>query len=389
MPHFEKELSPLYQEVKENLEVIKKPYINYEEYETICQKVATNQASQFNISSQTILADFLNDLGIMLNFKKAHQNLEELYIFQPQWIVNGVYQIINAGEAQKQKGKIQENTVTELLKKIDYGKTQERRFIIEMMKHFKLLFEQNIFNQCHYLIPSLFDKNRPKNIEQYWQVESPLKIRFEYDIWRNDYISYFLVSQHKHIQANQYWINGGILKYNEQKVLIEAVRREKSIYISIEGKGDRRYAFWRIREALEDVHEMFDKEKLGIKLWVIYEKEEKRQDFSYNRLQKMLKKGIPNDYSEVFDDYVNVADLLHQVALSPQEIPMVIKSALKHLEEANTNLCFDEMDKINISGDSKPTYKRLKKEFIHSGDTFGFKERLEVCIKEIAQDYSP
>ncbi|OJJ21241.1 hypothetical protein BKI52_11795 [marine bacterium AO1-C] len=386
LPHFKEDFSPLYLSAKQKLEGIDKPYIPYETYEEICKEVAQEKSAEFKTQSQSILADFLNDLGIMLNFRKANDKLEDLFIFQPSWIVDGVYKIINAGETQQQKGKVQEQTVTKLLKEINYKTAQERNFIIEMMKHFKLAFEHRFLNQCHYLIPSLFDKNRPASIAQNWQVSQPLRVRFQYDIWRNDYISYFLVSQHPHIVEDQYWINGAILRYEEQRVFIEADRSRKSMHIQIAGEKDRRYAFWRVREALNQVHEMFDVEKLGIRMWVVYQEDGQTDEFSYKRLQKMLTSGRSQEYSEVFDKDIDIAALLGEVVLSKTEIPQVIQTAIKSLEYANYVGYFEEMDKLEIPRYLRHDYSKHKREFTNKGfDTFSA-ERLEVFAKKVLQE---
>lgn len=386
MPHFKEDFSPLYLSAKQKLNTINKPYIPYEVYKEICQEVAQEKAAEFKVQSQSILADFLNDLGIMLNFRKANDKLEDLFIFQPSWIVDGVYKIINAGETQQQKGKVQEETVTELLKAIDYKTAQERNFIIEMMKHFKLAFEHRVLNQCHYLIPSLFDKNRPASIAQNWQPSHPLRVRFQYDIWRNDYISYFLVSQHQYIETNQYWINGAILNYGEQRIFIEADRSKKSMRIEVAAEKDKRYAFWRVREALTQVHEMFDVEKLGISMWVVYEEDGQTDEFSYNRLRKMLDNGRKHEYSEVFNKDIDIAKLLGEVSLTKSEIPLVIVVAIKSLENASYAGYFEEMDKLDLPHYLRHDYSKLKRDFISKDFDTYTAERLETFAKKIIKE---
>ena len=383
LPHFQEAFSPLYQSAKIKLESIQKPYIDYQEYERVCKEVAQELESEFNDDSQKLLADILNYLGIMLNFREANDRLEDLYIFQPAWIVAGVYKIINAGESQAQKGKIKKETVTALLREINYTDSRERNFIIDMMKHFKLAFEYPQSNPQYYLIPSLFDKNRPDSIAQNWQKEKVLSVHFKYKIWRNDYISYFLVNEHRQIQAADYWKNGAILDYGEQTAFVEAVPQEKSIKIEVAG-ANKRYAFWQIKRALTDVHEMFDVEKLGISMWVVYEEDGKKDEFSYTRLRKMLDGGRQYEYSEVFDKDIDIAQLLGEVSLTQEESKEAIRQAMLNLVRANITGYFEELDKLELPKDLQSQCNHLRKEFINGDHNAYTGDRLEIFAQEVA-----
>jgi len=383
MPHFEEPFSALYQSTKEKLLNIKRPYIDYREYEDICQEVGNEKESEFNETSQKVLADFLNDLGIMLNFQKANDRLEDLFIFKPAWIVEGVYRIINSEEAEKQKGKIKEETISKLLREINYRDARERNFIIDMMKHFKLAFEYSQ-RKTYYLIPSLFDKNRPESIDKNRPKENLLRVRVEYEIWRNDYISYFLVNEHQQIAGADYWINGAILNYGEQKVFIEAIRSKKSMQIEVSGGKDKRYAFWRVREALTQVHEMFDVEKLGISLWVVYEENGKIDEFEYEFLKNAQEDGVLQIYSSKLRKMLDVNQLLGEISLSKSEIPEVIKKALWNLEQANISSYFEEMDKLDLPKNLRFDYSRLKNQFIDGKFNNEISQRLRTFAQEIA-----
>ncbi|TAG86671.1 MAG: hypothetical protein EAZ20_12320, partial [Bacteroidetes bacterium] len=198
MPHFKEDFSPMYQAIRKELEQLNESYIDFKAYNKICQNQAQEKEETFERESQKLLANLLNDLGIMLNFGKDNDKLEDLLIFKPEWIVDGVYKIINSEEAQKQRGKIKESTINQLLKESNYQTQQERSFIVEMMEHFKLAYQQKNIQERYYLIPSLFDKDAPKSIATIWdEKKETLCFQFQYEIWRNDYILYFLVNEHQ------------------------------------------------------------------------------------------------------------------------------------------------------------------------------------------------
>ncbi|TAE14819.1 MAG: GTP-binding protein [Bacteroidetes bacterium] len=386
MPHFQQDFSAIYQSIKAQLETIQEPYIDYRKYENLCTDIAKQEGeSSFEQASQSLLADILNDLGVMLNFRKKSDKLEDLLIFKPAWIVDGVYQIINAQETQAQKGKIHEDTITTLLKgvgkKKDYQTAQERSFILEMMKHFKLAYQQqeNVGKHC-YLIPSLFDKNPPADFSV-WQASSPLRVRFQYEIWRNDYISYFLVTQHTHTIVVTHWANGAILRYGEQQARMEAVRHQKHIDIQVVGTQDKRYALWRIREALAQVHAMFDEAKLGISMWVIHEEGGKEDEFEYDYLKVALEEGETQIFSKVFRKKLSILALLEGVSLNKTETKETLQKALAYLEKANLTGYFAEMDKVEKDFQQNITYSQLKKDFVDGEKSSYFAERLGTFAK--------
>lgn len=380
MPHFKEQFSPIYQSAKEKLEKLDKPYINFEEYEQICQEVAIEKDEEFGKGSQSVLADVLNYLGIMLNFRKLGGKLEDLYIFKPHWIVDGVYQIINSEESQKQKGKIQEKSITQLLKKIGYKSAQERDFITEMMKKFRLTYHQQSLNTSYYLIPSLFNKNRPQNLDKLWQQENTLCFRFRYKIWRNDYISYFLVSQHDKIIENQYWINGAILQYENHQVFIEAIRTEKTIQIEVMGNNDKRYALWQVRGALNKIHNMFDRNKLGIETWVVHQEGEKEDEFRYEDLLIMQDDRVEKLYSTKLRKHLIVKDLIEGVDPSITTSQKLVQ----YIQNADHVNYFAAMDKV-VPDNLRNAFEQLNNAFILERYGANFSQQLAVFTQQVAR----
>ncbi len=255
LTHFEEPFAPKYFAVKEKLQATNKNYIDYRQYAQTCEEVAKELSEDFNEKSQDSLADVLNYLGIMLNFRKKDESLENLYVFKPEWIINGVYKIINSEAIQNSKSKITDKDIFRLLKEEGYRDDNEQGFIIKMMKHFELAFPKTFVNEIYYLVPSVFALDKPQVLTDYWASKKPvLHFRFNYGTWHNNIISYFLVQQHEKIKGEYFWRNGAILCYANNEVLIEANRYEKTISLQVFGEKDKKYALWQVREALDKVH---------------------------------------------------------------------------------------------------------------------------------------
>jgi len=376
LPHFEEPFAPKYAKVKTRLLDLNENYINYREYAKICAEVGQELEEDFNSGSQSVLADVLNYLGIMLNFRQKSDELEDLFIFNPKWIIRGVYKIINS-EAVQKSGKISELEVNQLLKNTDYQTQQERDFILRMMLHFELAYKKMQFGEADYLIPSVFNPDKPQELGDYWTKKKQektdiLRFRFQYKTWRNDYISYFLVNQNEKIKAKFFWKDGAILQYRENEVFIEANRFQKNIEIQVIGNQDKRYALWQVREALEGVHQKFIKENLGISEMVIYEENGIEDFFKVKRLQAMQKNGIKEEYSEKLDKMISIEKLLNGVELTEKEkfrsslqnkklSESQIDSLVNLVEGQYISECYETLEKYGIFTQES---NRLRKEFI-------------------------
>ena len=209
-------------------------------------------------------------------------------------------------------------------------------------------------------------------------------MRFQYEIWRNDYISYFLEDQEQHIKEGTHWVNGAILQYGEQQARIEAIRHQKHIDIQITGKEDKRYALWRVREALAQVHAMFDEAKLGISMWVIHEEAGKEDEFEYDYLKQAQEDGEKEVYSKIFRKRLSIAELLAGVSLNKTETKAAITKALAYLEKANVADYFEEMDKVEKDFQQKYEYHRLKNEQLHGSANFEYVHRLRIFAQNFA-----
>jgi internalin A len=426
LTHFEQPFAPKYFAVKEKLQATNKNYIDYRQYAQTCEEVAKELSQDFNEGSQSILSEVLNYLGIMLNFRKTDESLENLYVFKPEWIINGVYKIINSEAIQNSKGKITDKDIFRLLKEEGYRDDNEQGFIIKMMKHFELAFPKTFVNELYYLVPSVFALDKPQELTAYWANKKPvLHFRFNYGTWHNNIISYFLVQQHEKIKSSTlamvedldnrieeelrlsrsstvanvttteyFWRNGAILCYANNEVLIEANRYEKTISIQVFGNKDKRYALYQVREALDKVHrKIFDKARLEIMELVVYTDAESGIEdvFDVNELKDLHEMGETYKPSTKIKKRIPITTLLEGFELSDKEKVanelgklQLTKNQVDKLVEAteNTNAVefFELLDSFGIKGFHKSS---LRKEFILGLKDKEFWERILVYVQSL------
>lgn len=99
IPHIKDLLPNSWFEIKTQLETMQKSYdfISYEKYQEMCQTAEIKEASD-----QKSLVQFLHDLGIVLNYQDDPR-LNETNVLNPEWVTDGVYDILNNHDLMVQK----------------------------------------------------------------------------------------------------------------------------------------------------------------------------------------------------------------------------------------------------------------------------------------------
>jgi len=241
--------------VKSHLEKKAKHYISYQEFREICENVNITEGA-----AQDRLLSFLNDLGIVVHFKKY--NLLDTQVLDPKWITEAVYRIINSEELAKNKGILNICSLDEILKKsseINYSYPPEKyKYIVNLMEEFELCYT---FDKDKILIPDLLEIQEPNFDFDY---SNALKFRFEYDFLPKSIMPRFIVKRHQDINNRLRWRTGVVLedKAFRAVAVIKADVRDRKIEIWVMGEQKRDY-FSVIRKTLTDINKSF--EKLDVK----------------------------------------------------------------------------------------------------------------------------
>jgi len=238
--------------VKQALENWQQPMISAGEYRKLC-------CAKFVIKQQTqdILAQYLNDLGVVVYFDDLELN--DTQVLNPRWITEAVYKIINAKQLAIKNGVLCLQDLTEILKPVtaeDYHYPPEKhRHIIELMKKFELCYE---LDKRHILIPDLLDIQEP---EFSFTDKQPLRFRLQYDFLPKSIMPSFIVKRHADIKDSLRWRTGVVLydKNTDATAIIRADDRERLIDIQVGGKRERDYFLAVIRGTLNEIHASFQK----------------------------------------------------------------------------------------------------------------------------------
>jgi len=231
IPHIKDLLPNSWFQIKTQLEAMPESYdfISYEKYQEMCQKAEIKEAS-----AQKSLVQFLHDLGIVLNYQDDPR-LNETNVLNPEWVTDGVHDILNNHDLMVQKkGILSLPELQNILKQPQRYPENKRRFLMDLMGKFELCFPLDGYSPDRYLITDLLPIDEP-DVDIY--ENAPLHFQYRYDILPGSIISRFIVRNHQMIYKTMRWRSGVVLTMDLNKALVRA--DEEDNYISIKAEGSR------------------------------------------------------------------------------------------------------------------------------------------------------
>lgn len=266
-----------YFNIKNILQEINNDYIEYSDYEKLCKKLDPS----FKHESMNVLLTILNDLGIMLNFRDdSSLSLRDTQVLNPQWVTQGVYEIITSREVLKKKGIIDLQDVSTILLSNNYPTIKEHTYIMDLMGKFELCYSVPDSRNV-YFIPGAFPKDRPTTA---WEKNENdvLIFQYHYDVMVASIMCRFIVRVHQLIQTNSFWRNGVILEKDGCTSLIRSDKSDKTITIKIVGNGSKRDLLSFIRGQFDLIHDNL--KGLEIKRYIVYNNENIQALIDYDDL---------------------------------------------------------------------------------------------------------
>lgn len=239
--------------IKEELEGMRDDFISQEEYERIC----TNKTID-NPDLQEVLAEYLNDLGVVVHFKDLRLN--DLHILQPRWASRAAYKIINSVKIADHHGVLKTEWMGEIMRKENEQDFLYQKhtfpYIIDLMQKFELLFP--LTDGREYLIPELMSIQQPALPAHQGPV---LEFFFQYeDLLPRSVLPRFIVRMHEDIKDALRWRTGVVLEVPifQTLAIVIADIKERRINISVSGP-QRREHFAMIRKAFHGLNGGFEK----------------------------------------------------------------------------------------------------------------------------------
>ena len=290
-----------YFDIKEKLQQKNNDYINYQDFNSICKAVDPN----FKETSQFALIRLLHDLGVMLCFNNDRV-LQEIQVLNPDWVTNGVYQIINYSKLIDSNGILNLNDLSIILDSKKYPTDKERFYIADLMEHFELSFKSEN-NKNIYFIPSAFAKDRPHKMEWKWDDNSVIRFNYVYDVLPSSIMSRFIVKVHRLIRNNDFWFSGVVLEFENCEAQIIKDSEERTIKITIGGKGNKQNFLAIIREKFESIHHSY--KEIQVRRYIMIDQEGKIP-FSYDDLLIYQRENMEKVFVPALSTSFNVNNLI-------------------------------------------------------------------------------
>jgi len=245
LPQMGASLPATWYAIKEHLVGLKDNYITHQKYQDICVQYGEDVKA-----AQETLADYLHNLGIVLNFKDDPRLLDT-QVLNPQWLTNGIYLILSSSRLALQKGELGLNDLVGILSESDYPR-ETHRFVLDLMQKFDLCFSLSEDDK-RYLIPELLDKQEPDLSEEF--KSECLNLQYHYPVLPVGLLPRFIARTHELSEKLPRWRSGVILEFEGNRALIKADLWEKKVFISVSGPAlGRRRLLAIIRSHFERIH---------------------------------------------------------------------------------------------------------------------------------------
>ncbi|MDT8303886.1 MAG: COR domain-containing protein, partial [Sedimentisphaerales bacterium] len=251
MPGVFEQRPPEWFTVKKELEKLEKDgkdFITYEEYENLeFIKDLPEEERKSNLK-------LLSMIGAVVSFVDDPR-LVDTNVINPQWIMDGVYAIINDSKVKDEtKGELHINDLERILAKKKFPKTRHA-YLLELMKKFNLCYgardQRDIF-----LIPDLFEDIEP---DFEWDSSQSMHFRYNYDDFPpNVFMTRFIVEMHQDIQEEKRWRSGVFISNGSCRAKVYQTYRKNYIHVEVMGnKGEGRSYLYAIRDTFRKLHKPF------------------------------------------------------------------------------------------------------------------------------------
>jgi hypothetical protein len=267
--------------IKTDLEQLSKEnhFIEYSEFRKRCQQQAIDDET-----TQAILAQYLNDLGVIIHFDEDSE-LVGTPVLNPHWITQAVYKIINYKSVSDAHGLFYLKDLAIVLAKktaTDFYYPKEKyTHIIQLMKKFEICYATD---KQHILIPDLLEIQEPE-FEFDDRNKEAVRFRIRYQFLSKLIMPSFIVKRHGDIKEQLRWRTGVVLEDKSLAAcaVVKADYQEKWINIIVTGKEKRDF-FAVIRKTFKEIHQRFNQEKFEFTEYVLLPDEPSHDGIEYQEL---------------------------------------------------------------------------------------------------------
>jgi internalin A len=231
--------------------------LTFNEWEAICDSESIPNRERPQALS------LLRDLGSVVTFPDDDY-LSDLGVLNPSWVTRAVYPLLTSRELAIAKGLLRREDLTRLLKDPERYPFQKHAWLIELMKKFELLFE----NEGRLLLPARLPKDVPEwALEPQWSAPDMIHLEFRFKVLPENVISKFITRWHEYAWKDDSWWRHGIaVKLGNCVALVRAhIGDPGRIDLRVRGPKSARQQF--VAEIRADLRKLT--QKLEGEFWVV------------------------------------------------------------------------------------------------------------------------
>ena len=307
-----------------DLQEMQENYITSGAFYKMCSQ---NRIDTDNKKILDLIISWYQDLGVCF-YSKAHPVSAQYMVLKPIWLLNALYILVFNGRKYSKNGIIPEKAIYNLIcdetsddfiKKvwtdIKY-KPEEIQYIINVLLNFELIFR---IDNDHFFIPMLCDENESEIIDSFVSDEA-IHICFKYNYLPENVIYRLMVRHGYELNTDVVWKTGALFERPqcEWSSLIRIIDNSLDIY----AKSDNQ-RIHPVNSYLDmiraSIYRINDEIKLTADEYIAYRKDEKEESFKYKKLIGIKNANHQEVYSEVFDKFIEVDEILGAIK-SPEKI---------------------------------------------------------------------
>lgn len=272
MPEPKKLFPRKWLEIKQWLEGMKEPYLEYAAYARRCVELHEDDPQQ-----QVALAAAMDELGVALNYARDPR-LRDTTVLRPNWLANGIYALLRANiltiKPLAPDGVLTEEKVGEILTVADEANVlkaaeyprEKWLFLLRLMNLFQLSFPLDEQGE-RYLVPTLLPADEPLGSGEP-DGQDLVKLRYEFDVVPGPLIGRLLVRLFALIDGRKSWQRGAMLRYGRAQARVWADLGETYVYATVAGGGhDGEELLEMIREALKEMFREYERLRVVEQWW--------------------------------------------------------------------------------------------------------------------------
>ena len=273
------------------------------------------------------LIKWYQDLGVCF-YSKAHPISAQYMVLKPRWLLNALYVLIFNGRKYAINGIIPETAIytlicekvpDDVIKKvwndITY-KLEEIQYIINVLLNFELIYR---LDNDHFFIPMLCDENEPEIVDSF-DSDKAFHVCFKYDYLPENVLHRLMVRHGYELNTDIVWRTGA--SFERQQCGWSSLVCIKDNCLDIFAKSQNQTTH-PVNAYLDMVRGSVYKinESIGLTAdeYIAYRRDGKEDNFKYKKLMGILRAKHQEIYSEVFEEYVNIDEILGTIK-SPDKL---------------------------------------------------------------------